>query len=130
MQNSMEIFNFLFLDWIYSCWVNFAKKFKIGSLSWNLIPGLFWICKSWWWCSLVLFLFFFWKFDQNGDTCYVLRVTWLFSRQFTRGDVKLVAFLVRNKKWKISNKQLSFDFPWLSALVCNNNALVQTVLCY
>ena len=31
---------------------------------------------------------------------------------------------------KISYQQLSFWFPWLSALVCNSKVFVQTVICY
>ena len=81
MQKSMETFNFLFLDWIYSCWVNFAKKFKIVSLSWNLIPRLFWISKNWWWCLLILILFFFWKFYQK------IPFGMLVLRDYSRGSL-------------------------------------------
>ena len=39
-------------------WTNLIPKFKIVSLSWNLEPRLFRICKIWWWCSFsVLGLF-------------------------------------------------------------------------
>ena len=54
MQNSMVIFIFYFLDWKYPSWVNLFHKFKIVSLSWNILPRLFWICKIRWWCSLFL----------------------------------------------------------------------------
>ena len=57
-------------------------------------------------------------------------VTWLISRQFTCRDVKLVAFLASNKRWKISSQQYSFWLPWLSVLGFNSKVFVQTVICY
>ena len=50
MQNSMAMFTFYVLIWKYSFWVNLVPKFKIASLSWNLVPRLFWMCKIQWWC--------------------------------------------------------------------------------
>ena len=46
---------FIFLDQKYAFWVNLIQKFKIVSLSWNLLPRLFRMCKIQWRCSLFLF---------------------------------------------------------------------------
>ena len=120
MLNSMVIFNFFFLDWIYSCWINFAKKFKIVSLSWNLIPRLFWIFKSWWWCSLVLFLFFSSKFYQkipfgmlvlpDYSPGSLLAETW--SKWF-------FSFQTKNEKSQASNSHFSFlgYQPWFAIIM-------------
>ena len=40
MDNSMVIFNFSIFDWKYPFWVNLVQKFKIVSLSGNLVPRL------------------------------------------------------------------------------------------
>ena len=55
MENSMVIFNFSIFDWKYPFWVNLVQKFKIVSLSGNLVPRLIWICRIQWWYSPFLF---------------------------------------------------------------------------
>ena len=60
-----------FLDLKHPSCANLVQEFKIVSLSWNLVPGLFRICKIPWWCSFFCFRPFFailpkksfWHFD-------------------------------------------------------------------
>ena len=51
----MVAFAFSVLDWKYLFWTNWVSKFKIVSLSWNLVPTRIWVCSIQW-CSLLLFL--------------------------------------------------------------------------
>ena len=76
---------FSFLDWKCHFCVNLVQKCKIISLSWNLLPRLFQICKSRLWSSLFLFYKFFANLSKNS---------WLICQQFTRRDLKPVAFLL------------------------------------
>ena len=55
MQSSMVQFIFSDLDWKYPFGANLVQKFKIVSLSWNLVSRLIWICRIQWCCSLFLF---------------------------------------------------------------------------
>ena len=50
-------FDDFFLEQKYPFWVNLIKKFKIVSLSWNLVSRLFQICKIWWWLIFCVTLF-------------------------------------------------------------------------
>ena len=55
MQNAMVMINFSIFDWKCSFWANLVQKFKIVSLSWNMIPRVIRICKIQWRYSLFLF---------------------------------------------------------------------------
>ena len=44
----MLVFILSALDWKYPVWANLVRKIKIVSLSWNLVPRLFQICKIRW----------------------------------------------------------------------------------
>ena len=55
MQSSMVQFIFSDLDWKYPFGANLVQKFKIVSLSWNLVSRLIWICRIQWCCSLFMF---------------------------------------------------------------------------
>ena len=55
VYNLMVAFAFSVLDWKYLFWTNWVSKFKIVSLSWNLVPTRIWACRIQW-CSLLLFL--------------------------------------------------------------------------
>ena len=46
---------FSVLEWKYPFWTNLVHKFKIVSLSSNLVSRLIRICRIQWWCSLFLF---------------------------------------------------------------------------
>ena len=47
---------FLVLVRKHPFWANLARKIKIVSLSWNLVPRPIRICRIQWWCSLFPFL--------------------------------------------------------------------------
>ena len=51
MQNSLVMFTFSAFDWNYPFWAYLVQKFKIFSLSWNLIARLIRIYRNQW-CSL------------------------------------------------------------------------------
>ena len=55
MQNSMMLFIFFVFEWKYSFWPILLQKFKIVTLSWNLVPTLIWTCKIQWSCSFFCF---------------------------------------------------------------------------
>ena len=76
---------FIFLDRKYTFWVNLVQKIKIVSLSWNLLPKLFRICKIQWWWSLFLWEallasfvrkihLVFWCYLINFPTVYLQRL--------------------------------------------------------
>ena len=82
----------IFLDQKYPFCVNFVQKLKRVSLRRNLVSRLILICKVLWWCSLFLFYTFFASFVQKS--IWHFDVTWSISQQFSRRDLKPVAFLV------------------------------------
>ena len=54
------------------CWVNLIQKFKIISLSWNIVPRLIQICRIPWRCLLFLFSIgqsFFGRFGPKDKNC-------------------------------------------------------------
>ena len=77
---------FYFLDQKYHFWDNLVQKIKIVSFTWNWISIR--ICKTRWWYSL------FFKYCPKSISHFV--VTWLICPQFTRWDLKSVAFLDQN----------------------------------
>ena len=101
-----------------------VQKFKIFILIWNLVRGLFRICKIRWWCSLFCFISFFTSFIQ--DICWYFDVTWLMSQQFTRRNLSPVAFLVLPYQ-AVLHPFFSFFYfkplvtPLFIQLFCNNN---------
>ena len=89
-----------------------VQKFEIFILSWNLMPGLLRICKIWWWYLLFFVLDLFCKFYQ--EIYWHFDVAWLISQQFTRRDLKPVAFLVLPYKAVV---HAFFSFFYLTPLV-------------
>ena len=81
MHSSMVMFTFSIFDWKYPLWSNLIQKFKIVSLSWNLVPRLIRICRIQWWCSLLYFRsenLFFGKFRPKIQNFLKLNlVPWL-----------------------------------------------------
>ena len=55
MQNSMVEFTFSVFNQKYPFWASLVQKYKIISLSLNLLPWLIRIYRIQWWCSLSLF---------------------------------------------------------------------------
>ena len=55
MQNQVVMFTFSVFHWKYHFRKNFFPKFKIASLTWNLVLRQIRICRIHWWCSLFLF---------------------------------------------------------------------------
>ena len=53
-QNSVVLLTFSDFDCKYRFWVNLVQNIKIGSLFWNLVPGLIRICRIQWRCSIFL----------------------------------------------------------------------------
>ena len=82
-------FDDFFLEQKYPFWVNLIKKFKIVSLSWNLVSRLFQICKIWWWlifCVTPFFAFFVQK--THLALCHLINIPEVYYSK------RLVAFLL------------------------------------
>ena len=84
---------FPFLDQkYYARLIKLVQKLKIFILSWNLVPGLFQYVKFYDDVPFFLFSTLFASFIQK--ICWHFDGIWLNSQQFTRRDLKPVAFLV------------------------------------
>ena len=91
--NASSILGWLFCS-VVPFLVNFFPKTQIVSLSRNLVPKLFQLCRIPWWCSLFLFLTgntFFWKnltkrvktvnlsWNLVPSLIWICRIQWQFS---------------------------------------------------
>ena len=77
---------FHFLNWKYPFWINLVQKFKIISLSWHLIPRLFWIecVKSNGDVHLFYFRPFFASFVETihlAFWCYLIKLPAIYSQR-------------------------------------------------
>ena len=102
MQNSMMLFIFLLFQWKYPFWANLVQKFKIVTLSWNLVAKLIGTCRIQWWCS---FFFRFWveialmgKFGPKYQNCHFKLKFGTYSNSRMQNSMMLFIFLVF--QWK------------------------------
>ena len=82
MQNSIVVSILPVWGWKYSFLGEFAKKIKIFSLSWKLVPRLIRIWRIRWWCSF--FSVFDWKYSFFGNffqnsKLKICQIQWWFS---------------------------------------------------
>ena len=83
---------FSFVGWKYPFWANLVQKFQIVSSGWNLQPRLLQINKIREWCHFFVLDLFLQVFLKK--IIWHFHVKWLISQQFTRIDLKSVAFHV------------------------------------
>ena len=96
---------FYILDWKLSFWLNLVERFKVVvRFSWNLVPWAFPVDKIWWRCSLFSFRLFLQLYKK---IIWHIHFNWLISQEFTRRDLKPVAFLDASWNSSIANLQLS-----------------------
>ena len=77
-----SVFSFLGLK--YPFWVKLVQKFKNITLSWNVVPTHFWICKIRLWWSLFCFRPAFASFVQKINLtfwCHLINLSVIYSQR-------------------------------------------------